>query len=167
MITDLSATWADPASRHALLVHAPVLLPWLAAVAIAVGLALKAKFRAPAIVAAGLLLAASIAAGLAAGAGETSIERVRAAASPPLTAAENDALTRHENLGEGGWMWPAGAAILCGVSAALRGRGRLPVAVFALGATAGVCGWSALTGHTGGAVVYTHGLGVPARQLGP
>jgi len=77
---------------------------------------------------------------------------------------ESEALDRHENLGEGGWMWPTGVAVLLGLTFVRAPKVRLPAGLLALAAAVGVASWAALAGHTGGALVYEHGLGVPARS---
>jgi uncharacterized membrane protein len=159
---------ADPHARHAIMIHAPiVLIPCATALLIAF-LATGARHRVLALIAVLALIGASAGAGLAAGSGEEAADQVERAV-PPLSAVEHEALERHEQLGEGGWMWPAAVAVVAAPALLKRGKtGRLAwisgsVAV-AAGCTA--TAWVGLAAHAGGELVYRHGLGVPSRTLG-
>lgn len=155
--------WADPHARHAILVHWPIVLTPVAAALLLWFVLSRVKNKGAAVSAVCVLLGATIGAGLAAGAGEAAAERVEASV-PPLTILEDAALERHEALGEGAWIWP-GACALLAAGAMLPTPKRLgpALAVMALLATLGVSARFAWTAHTGGALVYTHGLGVPKR----
>jgi uncharacterized membrane protein len=168
MLDAMMDSFADPHARHAMLVHWPIVL-------MPVGLALLLWFAGTGFKRLGVGVAAVLAllgatggAGLAAGAGEEAYERVEQV-TPALNAAEEAALERHESLGEGAWLWPAGCAVLAAGGLIPKPR-RLGVAMglLAIVATLGVSARFAWTAHTGGVLVYEHGLGVPARgQAGP
>ncbi len=163
MLDSLIQTLEDPHARHAAFVHAPIVLCLLAPVA-AIALAItRFRHRPTGLLLIAVLLAASLGAGLAAGAGEEAYERVEES-TPPLTTLEHDALEKHEELGEGGWMWPAGAAVLAALTLVPVPKLRLVAGGLTVAACLGVAGWAAVAGHTGGQLVYEHGLGVPARQ---
>ncbi len=95
-------------------------------------------------------------------AGEAAEERVEHS-TPPLSAAEEAALEAHEEAGEGSWAWLLAPAVLS--MGLYLPKKKLRVAAGALTLLAGVAGagWMSWTGHLGGELVYTHGLGVPAR----
>lgn len=163
MLDAILDSLADPHARHAVLVHWPIVL-------MPVGLALLLWFagtgfkrRGVGVAAVLALLGAMVGAGLAAGAGEEAYERVEHA-TPALNTVEKAALERHESLGEGAWLWPAGCAVLAAGGLIPKPR-RLGVALglLAIVATLGVSARFAWTAHTGGVLVYEHGLGVPAR----
>lgn len=165
MFSAIMDSFADPHARHAILVHWPIVL-------MPVGLALLLWFagtgfkrRGVGVAAVLALLGATGGAGLAAGAGEEAYERVEHA-TPALNAGEKAALERHESLGEGAWLWPAGCAALAAGGLIPKPR-RLGVGLglLAIVATLGVSVRFAWTAHTGGVLVYEHGLGVPARGV--
>lgn len=165
MIWTYADALADPHARHAIFVHFPIALIPAAVVVLIAFLATGARQRTLAIVGIATLVAASVGAGLAAGAGEEAIDHVERDAAP-LTDEELAALQRHEILGEGGWMWPAGAAVVTGLILLPKGKRRWQpwaAGVLALGAAGFAADWSIRTGHTGGEIVYRHGLGVPDR----
>lgn len=163
MLQDISNALADPHARHAMMVHWPIVLMPVALALLVWFAATRRKMKTVGIAAVVAFLGAMAGAGLAAGAGEEAYERVEDA-SPPLTAAEHDALERHEELGEGAWLWPLGCAALA--AGALLPRPKKAGALFlalAVIASLGVTARFAWTAHTGGELVYTHGLGVPSR----
>ena len=164
MLSEMMQTLQDPHARHAVLVHFPIVLSlvgFLLTVALA---ATRFKNQTLRWVAVACFLAGSVGAGLAASAGEESEERIED--TQALTAAEEEAISRHESLGEGGWMWPLGAGALVAVTTVRKRKLQIGAGVAAVVAGAGVSGWVGWTGHTGGAIVYQHGLGVPARSSG-
>lgn len=157
----------DPAARHAAMVHLPI-----AGIGLGLLFAIAAActaFRSRVLVgvASATFLLSAVGAGLAAGAGEESYERIMAAEGErlPVTAVEREALERHESHGEGGWLKPMIPAVLLAVCVFVRKR--VQIAVGALGVAGAVfaMGWVALTAHSGGVLVYEHGLGVPERQV--
>lgn len=157
------ASWDDPHSRHAMLVHWPIVLVPVGAVLLVWFLVGGCKRRSVALAARLAFAGAMVGAGLAAGAGEEAYERVEASV-PALTAEEDNALEAHEELGEGAWLWPAGCAVLCGLALLPKPkRTGLVFGLLALGGALVVSGRFAWTAHTGGVLVYDHGLGVPAR----
>jgi hypothetical protein len=166
VFAELIRTLEDPHARHAAFVHFPIALAFVAALAALVLAATGFRHQATRIVVLALLVGTALGAGFAAGAGEDAYEAVEDS-RPPLTAIESRDLHDHEELGENGWMWPAGAAVLVALTFIPRPPIRIAAGVLATIACLGVAGWVGYTGHTGGRLVYTHGLGVPERTPGP
>lgn len=161
MVNEMLRTLEDPHARHAAMVHLPIVLT-LVGVLAAVALAFtRFRQRVLALVAVLAMVGASIGAGLAAGAGEEAYERVEK--TPGMSAIEEEHLERHEELGEGGWKWPLGAAILLAGTLIPKRQVRVIAGVAGVIASIAVAGWAGWTGHTGGVLVYEHGLGVPQR----
>lgn len=150
-------TLRDPVTRHAMIVHFPIVLGALAFVP-GVWWAIRGfKGRAQAVVCVIWLGAAAIGAALAANAGEAAAERVEAA---PLSGAAEAALERHEEGGEGLWAWPlagAGAFAVAGLVAKKPVRIGAACCGVALSLVTGAL--VARTGHSGGDLVYRHGVG--------
>lgn len=165
MIDSMLQSFQDPHSRHALLVHFPIVLGALGLIPV-LALAIR-KFRSPigSAVCIAWFVAAMIGLGLAAGAGEEAYERVEAS-QPPLTQAEHDALEEHESLGEGAWLWALPAVVLAAGTLVPRKPVQIGSGVLLIAAAATLSGFVAITGHTGGVLVYEHGLGVPQRGDG-
>ena len=156
--------FSDPRTRHAILVHFPIALGTLATIP-AIALACTAfRNNALRIAAIAMLLVASAGAGLAAGAGEEAEDLINEAT---MTAQADAALERHESLGEGGWMWPLGAAAILALSFVKKVPVRLGAGTLGVIASIGVAGWVALTAHYGGELVYRHGVGVGVSQPMP
>jgi len=162
IIQDLAASLRDPHARHAMMVHLPIVLALLGVpLTLAVVLLRRRAATLTIITLLGFLLA-SCGAALAANSGEDAEHNLKEAS---LTQAERSAVHDHEELGENGWIWPLIPAVLLGLSLASikRPAVRTTMTVGAFIASLGVGGWVVLTAHAGGALVYTHGLGVPAR----
>jgi len=162
MIESMLQSFEDPHSRHAVLVHFPIVLGALGLIPV-LALAFR-KFRSPiaASVCVAWFLGAMIGLGLASGAGEEAYERVEAS-QPPLTQAEHDALEEHESLGEGAWLWALPALVLAGATLIPQKKLQLGAGLLLVPAALTLTGFVAVTGHTGGKLVYDHGLGVPQR----
>ena len=165
MLESMLRTLEDPHSRHALLVHFPIVLGALGLIPVLALALTKFRSRVAGVVCVAWFVAAMIGLGLASGAGEEAYERVEAS-QPPLTAAEHDALEEHESLGEGAWLWALPAVGLAAITLVPRKKVQLVAGVLLIPAAAVLTGFVAVTGHTGGVLVYEHGLGVPQRAAG-
>jgi hypothetical protein len=191
-MNDLLNLWDDIQARHAMLVHVPIVLGGLGVLPLI--LLAMTGFRSTAlkIVCVLWFVAASAGAGLAAGSGEEAEDELVYVA-PALSRAEAEAVKEHEELGEGGWIWPLIPAVLVAATfvqgrktkRSRRGEGgaasdasgeptkrggigqkvAVPAGLLAIAASLGVAGWVALTAHAGGSLVYEYGLGVPRRGL--
>jgi hypothetical protein len=160
MFPDVVGTLSDPHKAHALWVHFPIVLGLLGVIPIAVLAVLRFKSRALSVVCVAWYLGAAAGAGLAAGTGEEAYERVDAYAESIPSA--DAALEAHEELGEGGWMWPTAVAAIIALTLVPKPAVRVGAGVLAGVAALGVALWVANTAHTGGALVYDYGLGTPA-----
>jgi hypothetical protein len=159
-----------------MLVHAPIVLTPAASFLLLVALFNGFRSKLLLALASLALVVAAVGAGLAAGAGEDAMEHIHLAASGvevpsqpdlsarPLTESDAGALRAHESMGEGAWMWAIGAAVLAAIPIALnKGKRRTAAGLVALLIAAGVSIRYGLTAHTGGVLVYEHGLGVPVN----
>lgn len=162
MIDEMMRTWDDPHARHALLVHAPIVLAILGILPLL--LLTLGGFRSAALKVMIVLWfgLASGGAWLAAEAGEDA-EHALEKRPPALTAVEDAAVHRHEELGEQAWIWPLIPAGLTLLTLAGPRKMQIGAGVLAILASAGVAFQFARIGHTGGRIVYLYGVGVPAR----
>ncbi len=159
MLSDLIRSLSDAPTRHAILVHVPIALGALGVLpllACAIG---RFRSRVLAMVCVGVFVLASGGAALAEGAGEDAAEH-----AGPLGAPAKQALERHEDLGEGGWVWPLIPASLSALTLVRRRSIAVPAGAVALVAAVGVGAWVSLAGHTGGVLVYTHGINAGPRS---
>ncbi|MBM4108878.1 MAG: hypothetical protein FJ255_08745 [Phycisphaerae bacterium] len=152
----------DPHARHAMMVHVPIALGVLG---VPLGLALLltgARSTVLKLVVVACLLMTSAGAALAAQAGEDAEHKLE---ERGLTKIEHDAVHEHEELGEGGWVWPLIPAGLAALTLIPSKRRAIPLAAAGLAtlASLGVAGWISATAHAGGRLVYEMGIGVPAR----
>lgn len=85
--------------------------------------------------------------------------------SPGITAAEHDAIERHEELAENGWIWPLIPAALVLLTFPKKPAVRRPAFALAVVASLAVSYWVALTAHAGGKLVYDLGIGVESRMV--
>ena len=90
----------DPHARHAILVHAPIVLGGLAALPLIALACTGFKSGALRVVVLVVLVLALVGAFVAERAGEAAEENL-----PDLTSAEEAAVHEHEELGEGLWLW--------------------------------------------------------------
>ncbi|MAY74163.1 MAG: hypothetical protein CMJ31_05435 [Phycisphaerae bacterium] len=163
MLSEMLQTLDDPRMLHAAAVHWPIVLTPFALVGLMWRLFGGRKRIGAVLVSVAALLLAATGAGVAAGAGEESIAGIRTV-TETFSTAESEALERHESLGEGAWMWPLGCAIVAGLTLAPKpkwlGIVATVVAILAVGFVSARFAW---TGHTGGVLVYEHGLGTVDR----
>lgn len=162
MIDELMRTWSDPNARHALLVHAPVVLGVLGVLPLlllAIGGFRSAALKVLVVLWFGL---ASGGAWLASEAGEDA-EKALKQRTPPLTVIEDAAVHRHEELGEPAWIWPLIPACLALLTLPRSRKVQVVAGVLAIAAALGVAVQFTRIGHTGGRLVYVYGVGPPAR----
>ncbi|MEO0649343.1 MAG: hypothetical protein AAFZ65_01535 [Planctomycetota bacterium] len=162
MFDAISQTLADPHARHALFVHLPIAFGLLGVLPALLLAAARFDSRRASVVCVAWALTTMVGLGLAAGAGEEAYELVEAA-SPALSEVEHDALHEHEELGEGAWLWAVPSVLLAAATFSRRPQVRQGAGVTLILANLGLTVFVAVAGHTGGQLVYTHGLGVPER----
>jgi uncharacterized membrane protein len=165
-IDEILGLFRDPHARHAMMVHLPIVMGLLGVpltLAVLLGGARSLSLKVVTIV---VFLLAGAGAALAASSGEEAESRLEARG---LTAVEQGSLHRHEELGEGGWIWPLLPAGLTAITLIPARRRAIPMiaAGLAVAGSLGVAGWVVITAHAGGSLVYVHGLGVPQRTPGP
>ena len=163
MIESMAQSLEDPHARHALIVHFPIVLGVLAIIPALALAARRFKSRPLSITCVAWAIATTIGLGLASGAGEEAYERVEAS-SPPLTATEHDALEQHESLGEGAWLWALPSLAFASATLIQKRPVRITAGALLIAANLTLAGFVTVAGHTGGKLVYTHGLGVPQRS---
>lgn len=154
VIQEMRAALADPAMRHAILVHLPVAMSSLGVV-VAIAAAMWRRSRTPRLVAVAWYAVMTVVAFLAMQSGE----RAEAALPSHLSAAAFARLDRHEDMGDRLYLIAAATAALFAVSL-LRDRIVRFLALTLALATAVFCaGWTAVLAHHGGALVYEFGAG--------
>jgi len=159
MVQEMLQTFKDPHALHALLVHVPLALCVLGLLPLVILAGARFKSGPLTVLCIAWFLIASAGAALAANAGEDAAENVQAFRA--LTPEQSAALHDHEELGENGWIWPLIPAALVALTLLPRRRLAVGAGVLSIVAAGGVTGWAVFTGHAGGRLVYTYGLGVP------
>ena len=156
MLGNLLQSFSDPHTRHAMIVHIPIALGALGVLPL-IALALtRFSSRPLKLLCLGWFVVASAGAAMGANAGSQAEDRVERTATP----AAKSALEQHEELGENGWIWPLIPAGLVALTLVPRRRIAVAAGALAIAGAAGVTAWVTYTGHTGGQLVYAHGLGV-------
>lgn len=162
LLHSLTSVWSDPVRSHAILVHFPVVAGTLGLVFV-VALMLTGG-RSP-----GMRWASVILYTLGAAAGYFAMLTGRSAgseASTSLSAAAQELLEKHEELGEKAWIFLLVTAVCCAFTAFRLVSVRTTMTVMAVLAALVTAGWITVTGHYGGELVYGHGVGV-ARHASP
>ncbi len=163
MFEDILQSLKDPSSRHAMMVHFPIVLGTLSFLPIFAALVFRLRHKALLWVALVMLVMMSVSVFVAIQAGEAAEENLRVF---DITNAEEGAIQKHEELAENGWVWPLIPAALVGIAmlpGARFGKVRAVSAMLAVVAALGVAGWVGLTAHAGGQIVYVYGIGPPER----
>jgi hypothetical protein len=157
--------WADPHSRHAILVHAPIALGTLGVLPLIVLAAGGFRSRVLQAVVIACFVLASAGAFMAADSGLAAAAQLRDNDSG-LSVAEESAIATHERRGRIAWVWPLFPAALIATTLLPRlpRAARLFSGTTAVAAGVGVAVWFAVIGHVGGRLVYSMGLGVPPRE---
>jgi len=156
----------DPPRLHAAVVHFPVVLavlgvPLIIALIVTRGRSCTLRWLIVALYVAGAL------GGLAASwSGEQAVDRLSMLydAGGSLTDAASEELEEHEEMGEKVWWMMLAPAVAVAITVAKRTPVRVVALLVALVFGVLVAGWVAVVGHHGGALVYTHGVGVPTSQ---
>jgi uncharacterized membrane protein len=160
-ITDLQQTWADPQTRHAMIVHWPIVLSVLSLVFVLALAVTMGKNRALRVIALLMCLAAMISGYMGLNSGEHAESSVQVAAGPA-----RDTLEEHEELAEKVPLLGTICAGLVAVSFLPKPPIVRKVSVWlALIACVITAGWVANTAHYGGQLVYAHGVGMPEANV--
>ena len=162
-ITDFQQSWADPQTRHALIVHWPVVLSALSAaftLALAITMGKNLTLR---VITLMICIGVIVFGYIGLNSGENAEHAVQIPQGPP-----HDTLEQHEELAE---KVPLLGAICAGLVAiaflpkpSIVRRISVWLAFIACAVTAG---WVANTAHYGGQLVYAHGIGMPNKNTAP
>lgn len=164
LIDTFLESWADPHARHAMLVQFPVVLGVLGVIPMLVLAGRGFRNRTMVLVMVLWFGAAAATAWLAEQASDASAALVEGS-QPPLTDLELEALAWHTALADAGWIWPLVPAALLLLTLVQRKDVRIAAGSLATAASVGVAIWVLLTVQAGHALVYEHGLSVPARDV--
>jgi uncharacterized membrane protein len=162
MLQSMVDAWNSAGSRHAMLVHFPVVLSLLGVVLVA--LYALTKFRSKSLLygcAACFVFTLGIS-WIAADSGNDAEDRVEHA-SPVLTQAEDNAFEAHEEAGESLYLWTLPALAFVLLTVAPKPVVRNTAGTLAVVASLVFAVQTAVTAHLGGELVHKWGLGVPAR----
>ncbi|MHC4414453.1 MAG: c-type cytochrome domain-containing protein [Planctomycetota bacterium] len=151
--------WNEPATRHAMIVHFPVVLSIVGIPFAVVAALMRHRDRAIRWAALALYLALA-ASGLVA---RNSGHHAQDAISGSLDDDAQAVLDVHDSLGHKVWLIGAGICVLLGVSFVPNAKLRLPSAWLAVAGSLFAAGWVANTADHGGRLVYEHGAGTPDR----
>lgn len=154
ILDELRAALADPATRHAMLVHLPVAMSSLGVV-VALGAAFWRRSRTPRVVALAWYAVMAIAAFVAMQSGQDA----EATLPPHLSAAAFERVDVHEQMGD--WLYLIAAATAgLFVVALVRDRiVRFLATTLAVAMAVFCAGWTAVLAHHGGTLVYEFGVG--------
>jgi uncharacterized membrane protein len=159
MLTPFLNAWNDPAMRHAMVAHFPIVLSILGLVFAAAAVLIKDKTRAMRWSALAIYLALAVTAFVAAGSGENAEDALRGSLAEEAQALVHE----HEELGEKVWPMATAVCVLLAVALASNPKLRLPSAWLAVVGALVIAGWVANTAEHGGRLVYEHGAGTPDR----
>lgn len=159
MLEELRGTMADPAMRHAALVHVPVAMASLGVI-VALVAAIARRSRTPRVVAivwfAGLAASSFL--------GVQSGEDAEGALSATLPAAAFERVAKHAEMAERIWLLALGVATLFALSLLRDRLIRAIASALALGLAIGTAGWTGVAAHHGGILVYEFGAGTALSQ---
>ncbi len=161
MIENLVDAWNLPATRHAMLVHFPVVLSILAVPVAAIAALIRRDRNAMQWTAVALFALLAITSATAKLSGEDAEEAVEGSLAGPA----EEVLERHETLAEWVWIFAAGVTALTGASLIWRSRPRLVFGWLAVAGGLFIAGWVANTADHGGRLVYRHGAGTAAAAV--
>ncbi len=156
-VRDLVDAVGNPAMRHAMLVHFPIVLSVAGIVFAVLAAALGERSRALRWTALAVYAALAGSALTARYSGEAAEEEVEGS----LTEAGHEELEAHEGHGTNLWLWPAAVSVLLGVSFVPHKAVRLGGAWVAVAASVLTADVVAHTAHHGGRLVYLHGAASP------
>ncbi len=155
---DIVETFGNPAMRHAMLIHFPVVLSVAGIVLAVLAAALGGRTRALRWTALGVYLALLCSALVARYSGEAADEAMEGS----LTEEGDQELEAHEGHGHNLWIWPAAVTALLGASLLPHKAVRLGAAWLAVGVSVRAADRVAHTAYHGGRLVYLHGAAAPS-----
>ncbi len=161
-MSDLLHSMADAsnnaAARHAMMVHLPIAISLLGVPLVIALLLSGGRAKALRWMTFALFVIGAVGAFAAERSGEDAYARLDTAR---MTEAALDTLNRHESMGEKVWLLMGAAAALSLVTAVKAKAWRWAALVLLLAVSLAGAGWTAVTAHDGGQLVYEQGVGVP------
>ena len=155
-LKDMIESLQAPQTRHAMMVHMPIVLALLAGV-LALAAAVLRKNQTLRWVTVLCFAAVLGSAFLATRSGEDA-----EAAMGQVSKAAHDIVHEHAALGEKVWLFAAGGLVLAGLAFARTPKWLGPTGAWlAVAAGVATAGWVANTAHHGGKLVYSYGVGTP------
>ena len=157
---DITGALANPAQRHAMLVHFPIMLAILAMAALimlAVSRGKSSRWRTASLVLLGLGIVFT---SLASNAGEAAVEQL----NMPLTSQAGQLLETHEEAAESLWIFFTITAILVVPTYFKMMVIRYPAVALSVIAGLVLLLRISMVAHAGGSLVYDHGVGVPSSS---
>lgn len=148
----------DPAKRHAMMVHMPIMLSMVAMVTLVLLAMSRGKSARWRIITLVLLVLGILFCKLATGAGEAAVDQLNL----PLTAQASELLEAHEEAGESLWLFFALIIVLVIPTWFKFMFVRYPAMALSLIAGLILLLRVTMVAHDGGSLVYDHGVGVPA-----
>jgi uncharacterized membrane protein len=149
----------SPATRHAMLVHLPIVLAMIGCAFALLAAVLRGNktLIALAIACQALLVGAAFVT-------TNSGEQAEHAIAIRLPDVVNQLVQQHEDMAGKVWLFGAGVFVLLVVSAAMRNAVGAICAWVAVLGSAGTIAWVSGTAHLGGELVYQHGVGTPLTR---
>lgn len=155
----------EPSRLHAMIVHFPVVLAMLGVPLIVALMVTRGRSSMLRWLIVTLYVVGSFTGFMAMQSGEGAVDQLSRVtdAGGALTDEAMLELEKHEEMGGKLWWMMLLPAAVTALTAIKRTPGELAAAlVLALAVSVWTAGWAGLTGHHGGALVYDHGVGVPA-----
>jgi uncharacterized membrane protein len=156
-LSDLLATFDDPAKAHAAMVHLPIALAFLAPLFLLAAGAMPGRRRMGSFLAVIAYAILAIATLVTIQSGESAYDAIG-----DVPAAIGTMAHEHGEMAERVWTWGLVGAALAGLGL-LKEKKKLAIggvwAAFAFGVF--TAGWTAVAAHEGGTLVYDHGVGIP------
>jgi uncharacterized membrane protein len=161
VVNEMMESWSDPASRHAMVVHFPIVLSILG-VPLAIATLAWPKRAALRWIAVALFVVMAATSWVARGSGHLAENGVSSA----LSIAGDDRLEQHEDMGDTVWLFAVAVAGCLAGTAIPRAAVRIGAGVIGSALALGCAAWVGVTAHHGGALVYVHGAVVPSETRG-
>ena len=162
MINRFFDAWNDPAMRHAMVNHFPVVLSVIGIPFAVIAALMRGKDKSMRFTALAIYVALAVSGYVTRWSGQNAQDAV----SGSLSDGAQALLEEHEALGDKVWIFAAGVTGLLGASFVTRPKLGIPAAWLAVAGSLFVAGWVANTADQGGRLVYEHGAGTPDDLAG-
>jgi uncharacterized membrane protein len=156
-LNDMAASFNDPQTRHAAIVHLPIALSALGVLLAIISAIWASKVAALRWLAVGAYLLMAVSAWQGTESGEIAEHDI----TIRLSDEADEVLEHHEHKADWIPRFALGMAILLAIGAVKTPAVRHGAGALGIVGALGVAGWTGYTGHLGGALVYEHGVGTP------